>query len=149
KANVTRCGGVSGHQRGTGRGEAPASRTKDTNRSALQRGNDRGIDAEDSYPYRKECERVTTVKRFTRAGYVTTVIAILAVMLVGLAPSASAVKVDPDLVPYRNGDTIEIVVPFSPGGGFDTYTRLFAPYFERVLREMTDLNLNVIVRNVP
>jgi len=40
---------------------------------------------------------------------------------------------------------ITLVVPFSPGGGFDTYARLIAPYVEKHLPN----KVHVIIRNEP
>jgi tripartite-type tricarboxylate transporter receptor subunit TctC len=51
--------------------------------------------------------------------------------------------------PYEKGDTITLVVPFKPGGGFDTYARLLAPPLEKALEKMGGVNLSVIVENQP
>lgn len=51
--------------------------------------------------------------------------------------------------PYKSGDTIQLVVPFSPGGGFDTYARLVAPYLVRAIQSIGGVDVNVIVRNMP
>ena len=59
---------------------------------------------------------------------------------VGLAPSAASA--------LENGDRITIVVPYSPGGGFDTQARLVAPYLESALRARGLSDVNVIVTNV-
>jgi tripartite-type tricarboxylate transporter receptor subunit TctC len=40
---------------------------------------------------------------------------------------------------------ITFVIPFSPGGGFDTYVRLIAPFVEKHLPN----KVHVIVKNVP
>jgi len=40
---------------------------------------------------------------------------------------------------------ITFIVPYSPGGGYDTVSRLFAPYFQKYLPN----KVNVIVKNVP
>ena len=40
---------------------------------------------------------------------------------------------------------ITLVVPFSPGGGFDTYARLIAPYLEKHLPN----KVHVVIRNEP
>lgn len=50
--------------------------------------------------------------------------------------------------PFRNGDTITLTVPFSPGGGFDTYARLLAPPLEKAIEKIGDINVSVIVKNV-
>jgi tripartite-type tricarboxylate transporter receptor subunit TctC len=44
---------------------------------------------------------------------------------------------------YFHGKTITFMVPFSPGGGYDTYARLIAPYLER------ELGATVVVQNRP
>lgn len=47
--------------------------------------------------------------------------------------------------PYYAGKTIEIIVPFSPGGGTDLVARFYAPFLERHIPG----NPRVIVRNMP
>jgi len=47
--------------------------------------------------------------------------------------------------PYYAGRTIEIIVPFSPGGGVDIQSRFMAPYFEKHLPG----HPRVLVRNMP
>jgi len=42
-------------------------------------------------------------------------------------------------------DNISIVIPYGPGGGFDTTVRVFAPYFAAKLGE----DVNVLPQNVP
>jgi tripartite-type tricarboxylate transporter receptor subunit TctC len=59
-----------------------------------------------------------------------------AVALASLIAPAQAAFPDKD---------ITFVVPFSPGGGFDTYVRLVAPYLEKHLPN----KVHVIVKNVP
>ena len=46
---------------------------------------------------------------------------------------------------YYEGETLEIIVPFSPGGGTDTWARLVAPHLQRQLGE----GASVQVVNVP
>jgi tripartite-type tricarboxylate transporter receptor subunit TctC len=58
------------------------------------------------------------------------------VALAGLMTPAMASFPDKD---------ITLVVPFSPGGGFDTYARLIAPYLEKHLPN----KVHVIIRNEP
>ena len=41
------------------------------------------------------------------------------------------------------GETIDFVVPFDPGGGYDTYTRVIAPYLEECL------GARIVVKNEP
>lgn len=41
------------------------------------------------------------------------------------------------------GETIELVVPYDPGGGYDTYARMLAPYLEECL------DATVVVQNEP
>ena len=62
--------------------------------------------------------------------------AIAIVALAGLTTPAMASFPDKD---------ITLVVPFSPGGGFDTYVRLIAPFLEKHLPN----KVHVIVRNEP
>ena len=47
----------------------------------------------------------------------------------GLRPRPAAAAICPDL----SGQTLDFIVPFSPGGGFDTYSRLLEPVLERYL----------------
>jgi tripartite-type tricarboxylate transporter receptor subunit TctC len=59
-----------------------------------------------------------------------------AVALVGLVMPAKAAYPEKD---------ITFVIPFSPGGGFDTYVRLIAPFLEKHLPN----KVNVVIKNVP
>jgi tripartite-type tricarboxylate transporter receptor subunit TctC len=59
-----------------------------------------------------------------------------AIALAGLIAPAKAVFPEKD---------ITFVIPFSPGGGFDTYVRLIAPFLEKHLPN----KVNIIVKNVP
>lgn len=64
----------------------------------------------------------------------------LAVAILAVAGvTAPAVAAD---YPSKN---INFVIPFSPGGGFDTYARLIAPFVEKYLPH----KVNVVPRNVP
>lgn len=56
-----------------------------------------------------------------------------------LVPKASALE---------NGDTVRIIVPYSPGGGYDSQARLAAPFVEKALRSQGLSGVNVIVENV-
>lgn len=49
---------------------------------------------------------------------------------------------DSDEKPFE-GETIDFVVPFDPGGGYDTYTRMIAPYLAECL------GAEIVVRNEP
>ncbi|MCL6593005.1 MAG: hypothetical protein K6T31_03435, partial [Alicyclobacillus sp.] len=57
--------------------------------------------------------------------------------------SAGGAQVAPDFAFY-NGKTVTLVVATGPGGGYDTYGRLLAPYLQKYLPGST-----VIVKNVP
>lgn len=46
--------------------------------------------------------------------------------------------------PYYEGETIRIIVPHGPGGGFDTYARMIQPFLEEYLP-----GSKVIVENIP
>jgi len=59
--------------------------------------------------------------------------------LVAVAPLAAAQAVD------FAGKRVELIVPFAPGGGADTYARAFAPHLEKHLPG----NPTIIVRNIP
>ena len=49
-----------------------------------------------------------------------------------------------DCAEFYDGETIRLVVPYDPGGGFDVYARAFAPYLEEQLS-----GVRVNVENVP
>lgn len=59
------------------------------------------------------------------------------------AAMAAALAV-PAAAAYPEKD-ITYIIPFSPGGGFDVYTRLVAPYVEKYLPS----KVNIIIKNVP
>ncbi len=62
---------------------------------------------------------------------------VLLVVLSGLPAAAQQ--------PYYAGKTIEIIVPFAPGGGSDIDARFFAPFFEKYIPG----NPRVVIRNMP
>jgi len=65
--------------------------------------------------------------------------AIISLALAAPGAAAAADKVD------FSGKQIEIIVPFSPGGGTDVYVRALQPYLEKYLPG----NPTILVRNIP
>ena len=49
---------------------------------------------------------------------------------------------------YKDGDTLTVIVPYAPGGGFDVGARLIQPYLEKSLKQVTGKSISVIVQNV-
>ena len=47
------------------------------------------------------------------------------------------------------GKTVEMMVPFGPGGSFDVTCRLVAPFLEKALKKITGVDQTVIVVNKP
>lgn len=66
-------------------------------------------------------------------------LALCALTVLGMTPSAFALE---------DGDTVRIIVPYSPGGGYDSQARLAAPFVEKALQAQGMPKLNVIVENV-
>lgn len=64
-------------------------------------------------------------------------LAILLLPLLGCAPAGDSGGFD--------NQTVTIVIPYRPGGGFDRTVRAFAPYFARELGD----NVNVLPENLP
>lgn len=58
---------------------------------------------------------------------------------VGLATPAAALD---------DGDTVRIIVPYSPGGGYDTQARMVAPFLEEYLNAHGRSDIRVIVENI-
>lgn len=54
----------------------------------------------------------------------------------------------PVAVALQDGDTVRIVVPYAPGGGYDAQARLAAPYVEMALRAQGLPRIRVIVENI-
>lgn len=48
----------------------------------------------------------------------------------------------------ESGDTVRIIVPYSPGGGYDTQARMIAPYLQEYLNSNGYSDINVIVENM-
>lgn len=67
------------------------------------------------------------------------VVAFLLLRNVGSVNAAST----PTAAEFYKGKVIEFVVPYSPGGGTDTYARMVAPYIERYT------GATVVIRNMP
>lgn len=49
---------------------------------------------------------------------------------------------------FKDGDNIKIIVPFSPGGGYDRVNRLLAPFFEEELRKLSGADVSVVITNI-
>lgn len=49
---------------------------------------------------------------------------------------------------FSNGEEIRIILGSSPGGGFDTHTRLLQPYFESAIEAETGTDVRVVVQNM-
>src|SRR5215207_706438 len=76
------------------------------------------------------------IRRLRKGGFV------MAVMLGLTAPASSAAAQDSEQA-FFSGKTVRFVVGFGPGGGYDTYARLLAPYLSKTL------GATVIVENRP
>lgn len=51
--------------------------------------------------------------------------------------------------PFRDGEVIRLVVPYTVGGGFDRVARMVVPSFQKNLQKMAgDKRINVIVENI-
>lgn len=74
----------------------------------------------------------------TRLKSLFAVLALVTVPLAGGHPAQA----------LEDGDTLRIVIPYSPGGGYDSQGRMAAPYVEAALKEAGFPNVNVIVENV-
>jgi len=80
---------------------------------------------------------------FKKAGIVmlTCGLLILGIGLQAIAQVSSEVE---EAREFFKGKVLNFVVPFSPGGGFDTYARGIAPFLEKYIPGLT-----VVVRNMP
>lgn len=61
-------------------------------------------------------------------------------MAVGLAAGPAQAQ---DAMSFFKGKTVKVIVPYGPGGGFDTYARMLAPHLEK------SMGTTVIVENRP
>ena len=67
---------------------------------------------------------------------------VVIVMAVSVAGSASAKSIE-DAAAFYKGKNLTLVVPYKPGGGYDTWGRLLAPYLGKYT------GTRVIVKNMP
>jgi tripartite-type tricarboxylate transporter receptor subunit TctC len=65
--------------------------------------------------------------------------------LAALSPLSACTPADDADVLSLDGETVTIVIPYRPGGGFDRAVRAFAPYFAREL----GTGVNVLPENLP
>lgn len=68
---------------------------------------------------------------------------LIGVALLGLLLGAGVCTAAENPADFYKGKTIEFVVPNRPGGGYDTYARLMAPYLEKYT------GTTVVVKNKP
>lgn len=64
------------------------------------------------------------------------------------APTGEAAP-EEDAGAFLDGQTITMIVPYNPGGGFDSFVRLLAPEVEAQLTEAGVEGANVVVENQP
>jgi tripartite-type tricarboxylate transporter receptor subunit TctC len=83
----------------------------------------------------KELPMSTTTRR---AAWRAATALVLAAGLAGCGAGSS----DPAAGPF-SGENVDLVVPYEPGGGYDTYARALAPYLEECL------DATIVVRNEP
>ena len=67
----------------------------------------------------------------------------LALTACGDDPVENGVAEEPGEESYYAGNTVDLVVPYEPGGGYDTYARALAPYLGECL------DATVVVQNEP
>lgn len=66
------------------------------------------------------------------------------------SPAAEPAETESSAEPaFASGDSVTIIVPTAPGGGFDTEARLLQPYLEDALSEISGGNVTVRVENAP
>ncbi|MPY79741.1 MAG: hypothetical protein GEV04_14970 [Actinophytocola sp.] len=69
-------------------------------------------------------------------------VALTALLLTACSTGGGQTSSQGDEAPLA-GETVELVVPYDPGGGYDVYARLLAPYLEKCL------DATVVVKNEP
>ncbi|MBX9757670.1 MAG: hypothetical protein K2Y29_02760 [Beijerinckiaceae bacterium] len=69
--------------------------------------------------------------------------AVLTCAAIGALACAHAAHAQTDEAAYFKGKTVRMIVGFSPGGGYDAYARMMAPYMGQ------RMGANVIVENMP
>ncbi len=74
----------------------------------------------------------SSAQRVSRKDFLTTIRAVGGLALLGWTP-ARAVRVSHSSCPHVSGKTIRWIVPFSPGGGYDIYSRLIEQFYEERL----------------
>ncbi|MGH3341771.1 MAG: Bug family tripartite tricarboxylate transporter substrate binding protein [Carbonactinosporaceae bacterium] len=80
--------------------------------------------------------------RSTSGGAFGWSIALMGLLLTGCAGGADTGSGDGGAASLE-GETVDLVVPYEPGGGYDTYARLLSPYLEECL------GATIVVRNEP
>lgn len=76
-----------------------------------------------------------TYRKRLRASVAGIACAVAATVVIGASPVLGAGC-------FQGQETVRWIVPYSPGGGFDTYSRLVEPYFEK------QIGAEVVIRNV-
>lgn len=50
--------------------------------------------------------------------------------------------------PFKKGQALTIIIPFSPGGGYDRIARLLQPTLNKYINEINQAEVNLIVNNI-
>ena len=81
-------------------------------------------------------------QRVSRKDFLNTIHAVGGLALVGWTPGGAA-RVSRLSCPHVEGKNIRWIVPFTPGGGYDIYSRLIEPFYEE------RLGAEIVIDNVP
>ncbi|MER3390869.1 MAG: tripartite tricarboxylate transporter substrate-binding protein [Microcella sp.] len=82
--------------------------------------------------------------RFAKRMVAGGIAAASAVLLAACSAPSTAPVDESDPAAFYDGNTLELIVPYNPGGGFDTFVRLLAPHLEAEVEGLT-----VQVTNLP
>ena len=78
-----------------------------------------------------------------RRRYAITLFILTALFLMAIGAINASAQSQTEAAAYYKGKNLNFIVPYKPGGGYDTYSRILRPYLEK------HTGARVVVRNVP
>lgn len=82
-------------------------------------------------------------QRVNRQRFAIPVVLFIAFFLTAIGVMDAAAQSQADAAAYYKGKNLNFIVPYKPGGGYDTYSRILRPYLEKYT------GARVVIRNVP